>query len=199
MGNWGRRRVRESRLEFLDDRAQAIVKPVQCPVADLGRDAAIMRLGDPAGDASERVGVAAERDGQADCALVVAGFEEGEQRRGYGPLAGDILTLDTRISAPVSPLLPRLLGLLRRSLNGLLRLKQIRHVHQVLRTTDGPLIRDEVLAGNDITGYAIEVGRHPVRARHRQTSPLRSTSGYRPEPVVAPSGRRSPLGRNPLP
>ena len=80
----------ESRLELLDDRAKPIIQPVECSIADLGRDPAVICLGDPAGDAGERVGVAPERDRQADRMLVVVGFEERQDGRRHGPPAGDV-------------------------------------------------------------------------------------------------------------
>ena len=73
-GNFGRhrrRRVGEALLEFRDDRAQVVIQPVQGLLANPGRHAAVIRLGNSSRDAGDRVAVAAERDRQADGALVV--------------------------------------------------------------------------------------------------------------------------------
>lgn len=84
------RRLHESRLEFLQHAPQAAVQAIEGLGPDRGGDAAVIRLGHSPGDAGDRVGIAAEGDGQPDRVLVVRRLQEGDQRLGDAPLARDV-------------------------------------------------------------------------------------------------------------
>src|SRR5215831_18433486 len=61
------------------DSPQMIIQGVQRGHRDMRRHASIVRLGNPAGDTRERIGVSAKRDGLSHGVLIVDRFQKGHK------------------------------------------------------------------------------------------------------------------------
>ena len=76
--------------ERANNTQQPVVEPREDFLADVRRHAAIKCLGNPAGDARQRVAVATEGNRLADGILEIFRCQKGDQGRWHRPLARDV-------------------------------------------------------------------------------------------------------------
>ena len=79
---------------------EVVREPSKDAVGDGAGDAAVVGFGDPAGDAGQRVAVAAERDGLADGVLEVRRVQEADDCLRDGPLTAVLPSVDGMPEGP---------------------------------------------------------------------------------------------------